>query len=807
RVKNETNDIKKVKLASIFVGQSKKAKNVKLAPLSNDSAVNTDSDNDDIDDPDLKSTDIEETNPDLKYTHKEEEDYEFNDKFNDSTGSSYCGAAFKVSVDPLFKKVLEMAPKCLDANLVAMVDQYGEQSWKEVAKHEGHILDPTKERAFPYHDLSRKKLPQTRSVIYAKTMVDQRKQEDLEQLLSNGDTEEFLEYLKIGSTGKFFTRVNDPKSVYSCSGGKFVKVLDLDKIPLDLDKDLGRTLFAFLKAAMEADDVPLPFKVFCKIFLERDGYRLGLKRVGVRLLVEIGAFTAFGAKRGNSRELCMFDPKKWKAWNDKAQEICDLVYGIWKKSCGTADLSSLDELIVFLASWQTGHADRGGISSKQSLTNTIAGRELDYKKIDTLPFPAKPEGTTVEEMFSEDFSKEKLKQGSDKCNHELKSLPPGQTAIMDQNNLCCGPGGLDKRVVNDFRYTPEANIMNGELRVYVNMKTMTMVLVMKPLGYALDSRPFVTTHRRSLRLVMADALYRFSCKVRGVPYDEEKNPLVSNYVLQLCQHGLKLGQRVPVTVAKDVVTPDTIFACRSNKLGKTPEDDPDYPVAYRNRNEINGVYDKTRKSERRADKEVYQFALNICAGFEGTISPIPSPSIVALHGTIVRILTKDGKNLSDRMPKFYRHLETKDPMLKAALVSYEESTKENEGNRNASAATNDEKDLNATMFEEIIKLCPSREKGGKGQFYVRVEAANVDTSVTEYVPEKHKGLPRFEVCYGTVHKHFSNVSKNKDRSQSKTAHFKADTPPADMKVGGDRDIDGTWKRMKVYWASGVVSTL
>ncbi|KAL3920657.1 MAG: hypothetical protein SGILL_003149, partial [Bacillariaceae sp.] len=30
RVKNETNDIKKVKLASIFVGQSKKAKNVKL---------------------------------------------------------------------------------------------------------------------------------------------------------------------------------------------------------------------------------------------------------------------------------------------------------------------------------------------------------------------------------------------------------------------------------------------------------------------------------------------------------------------------------------------------------------------------------------------------------------------------------------------------------------------------------------------------------------------------------------------------------------------------------------------------------
>jgi hypothetical protein len=379
----------------------------------------------------------------------------------------------------------------------------------------------------------------------------------------------------------------------------------------------------------------------------------------------------------------------------------------------------------------------------------------------------------------------------------IRNLKHGQTAFLDQNNLCYGGGaGLDKDLMELCYVQPELIVFGGHLRVYSHPETKYMVIVHKPWCIGLDSRNFVSSDDRIMRMIAAEAVYQFSCAItHGMEYEREKSPLLALYTVLLIHKGFHLPLKAAVRSGVDVLTDDNINAIEESNIPMTHPNNKLYPNSIYNRRIINGRYETKRSSERTDNPNIVNYyAMNICANFAGNIND--DNDLVELHLQLVAVFEMDKiLTVSDRLRNLRPKLTAVDPKLGKALYSYIESLAANEGNRDHSAATNDEKDVNASHYRAMIQLC--HYNGGSATFFARTKAVHVQWSPSAGTTQKkHNNRPAFEVCSSTIINHFAK-QQGSSSVTPKTAHFHAEQHKDLYEVTCTKHVDGEWKEMKI----------
>ncbi|KAL3923028.1 MAG: hypothetical protein SGILL_001884, partial [Bacillariaceae sp.] len=499
---------------------------------------------------------------------------------------------------------------CTDPYILQVLDFGGDMIWGVLKDDDGSFLNPESAQAYP-HRLEITDLTHGKGIVYA-VAHDDWITEDNENGLDKG-----------GQTGNPKCRFG-PKSTYATHGhaGKkdlaIYQVVNFDLLSFATDRTTLCVVWHAWKDVLAMKQIPYPYKNVIHRLAKREGYRAGADKVFARSLVENGMFRQFpNVTSGNTNEFGMFDQRVWDKWHALAATIKEKLLVIYKALMGGMDSETLalEDILVVVSSWNTGHAEAGGRSAKCTLTNLIAGMDLDYRETNTLPEPAIPGATTHAEQFSTAFSKPARERGGAQLKKDVMDLQPGQILKLDANNLCMGGRGkVDKFLVDEAGYEPELRVFSGHLRIYTHKKKKTMVIVNMPWCYALDSfnNP-EDWEGKILRMICAEGMYQFMCEITpGRVYEPKRCPLLAMYNFLFVAIGLHLGLRLGVRFAVDVLTDDRINAITESNCPLRPRGQL-YPYSENNRNRVRAGLPSTFEGKKT------DYAMNICGSFMGSI--------------------------------------------------------------------------------------------------------------------------------------------------------------------------------------------
>ena len=741
-------------------------------------------------------------------TGQNEENYDDDDVYTEEQIAQYLQSEetggvreddFENVVSSLDAKDLTMDPKCTNSDIIAIIVRTSATSMARVNEYPGLHKDPNSNNILKYHT-PREELPGRGSYEY-------------------GQYSEDGELIKLGSSGNLYWRANDPSSLYCKEEGKFVILMNLESMPMELDLQAGQDFFDMLTKMINHPNVPWAYKAFCDTILNRGGYRLGAKKIGIRLIIESGLILMY-QDMGNAREMGMFDGKKWELWNNKADEIrktlwktyaehvlgdkdatphrttsTERVVSTVSEHCTTSILT--EHQIEHLSSYPTYYcAVQQLLSVTVCILKSWTGiKDLDMTKVNVMPNPAfqgDDREPTEEEAFSDNYPAEKMKEAVENTDKRITKFSRKQKAVIvaDQCNTFVGPGGMDRkfRIVG---YDPKDYICGGEIRTYIHRKQRNMSIIHRPPGPSAESRSFAVRSRQIQRCIAMEGIQRFACDVRGVQQNKRyESPLLGGYLFHAAHDGLHLPLKVASAFAKDAVSPESVFACVENRLSKTPAD-PNYPVTKRNRDFARGYENTSVTTNRINDRFVIQRAFNLCSSFHCENENYGDESIAELFATIRSVLELGhSPDVSYRWESFHSSLDARDKPLSDALRDFDSTLKSNTGCATDSSRTLDEKERNAQIYVSIYGL------PDKTNFWVLNSVDNVVDS-DEILVTNIDDHPCYNIHYETLR---NNMSCKKDLKDTDVNSFRSPRPPPGLKMTGMRktSVCGKWKLCQVF---------
>lgn len=584
----------------------------------------------------------------------------------EASSNNVKGVKFPTIIPTPSEASVLYSPFVYDKEAKKIFDDFAQKIQGRIDKFPGSVKNPHSPRSH-HHYIPRPSDKEIRSVVYA----------------AFNDADEFS---KDGSTNQPKQRFDEK---FYPSSYKIMELMNLENLPMELDIGLGEDWFAMQQAIINEPKASPQLRALAEIMIHRHGYRMGFKRSGVRLMVE-GTLQLRDGGTGKAFEFLTHQQSVTDTCKQLAEQIKH------KSLVLTTSLTSM-----ILNSSRVGR--HGSITTIQTMIQAMMGTDEppDMSKIDTLPDPAYPNATTIEEKFSDDYDDETIQAGLTKAKTKIND-ETWTVLICDQNNkVFGGDGNIDKYVVAKG-FIPHTCVFDGILRVYVNHKTKSILIVNKPWCLCLDSRAFITMFLRTLCCICAEAVILLGAAIRG--QSPKGSALLANYLFQATIIGYHMHRLHATRVALDaVVGTDTLMTCRDNEHLPKTMDDRNYPVGTRNREIVKGK-SWVDCASKFPDPSLYYRSMNICCNVDLDPSDDDMSKLLASIKSVLSIGTHVKKDLYCRFRRFMKKLKKVDVDLHRRLFQYVSSVATRGGNRNARGATNATKDVNNEICNDICSL-------------------------------------------------------------------------------------------------------
>eukprot|EP00977_Amphora_coffeiformis_P007258 scaffold1573_cov173-Amphora_coffeaeformis.AAC.15 len=379
--------------------------------------------------------------------------------------------------------------------------------------------------------------------------------------------------VKVGSSGN--TKYRD--SIYvnekGYDPGTLRVIVPFDRMGPDLDMKLQIIYAQYMETVMKSPLITAFQRTFFECICKRGGEELGIKRVFIRKMLEIGFSRMLGYP--NIGE-CLMSDKKFKHASDGCAWITAIPSKMNIPGYGTSMVKQ-----GAIGSWEP-DMDPNNLSSK------IVAIELCVqggRRVDTLAFPADP-GV----IFDDNYSGPERAGGREVWHEEIADMEEdGGVYISDANSVIFQKDKYFRKTIHNvlekrgWVFRGQINDEGSRETVLHTYKDRAALMVVLPFCYATDSRPKVSHSkriRRSRSIAVVCNVMRVS---RGEPMLSEadiwENPINAAMALHISHRGLNQGLRTCCAFARDFLTKESVFALKQNNLPKLPTD-LWYPVSH-----------------------------------------------------------------------------------------------------------------------------------------------------------------------------------------------------------------------------------
>ena len=565
---------------------------------------------------------------------------------------------------------------------------------------------------------------------------------------------------KIGYTKNFQERFQQYQKL-GFTKSQFKVALDFDMIDDDINDSLLKLYEEAKRLLLNCKDLHPCHLHFLRALFLHGGDQLGLKVTFMLQMIESGFQLKFGLPC--PMEFLMWDEEVTELWYKVAAEIAWALYNLLPSAVREAG-QILKLLIAIISSWATGQSPER-ISSTPMINECITSVWNDILKA------LYPNATTVEEMFSNDYSATQREQG----RHLLSSLlnerfesSINSMQFVDSNNLVFGrdPNSAYKSIfemlANEF---PELSHQPGpydeEITLYVHENGQHAAIVNHPFCVANDARDFITLKHRIARGMACAALVNLARLLKGKeplnprnPEDEFQNPINGMLCSMVARLGYHTNWMRVVVFGKHSNTPRSVNAFEDSCIVKTL---PDAALTRRLRKREEALGKASTNSP---------FTINNTLEYyvRGLISRAKQGQEEALYHAIMELSKKDTelvKTVWNRWKTVVKKQFKKGSELWNTLDELREANKVRNGNPNATDKTKETAPNNDAVAELI------RNHYGKC-IWVRKNAA------TKKLESLGDGRPVFNaLTFHSLRGRFTQRKRN-----GKTAKVLADKYPS-----------------------------
>ena len=316
-------------------------------------------------------------------------------------------------------------------------------------------------------------------------------------------------------------------------------------------------------------------------YLERGGAELGLKKNIILQVVELGAKLHFGLRC--DFELLMFDTEMYDARVQSVQNAFNVLHPKLEAIYGRDKPVKVN----LVASWppalsKTLKSGEPRLFSKPVVMESIAGHSVDMEEADTVPFPAIPNATTIDEAYStkeytlahRSEGRKNMKLKVDSLNeYELLFLDSNKFLFEDRNKVYIqGSGGSTLQILVERGYQVDCVVWGHQMTLLAGEKKA--ILLHCPLCQAAPCVP-----RPMERIIQRGMLVQLSMMVAGWCQRSNRGRLnqqtfhdaiLAGYAFEHARTSLHTSWWIAAASARDVLTPESTFAMVQNDLHKRP---------------------------------------------------------------------------------------------------------------------------------------------------------------------------------------------------------------------------------------------
>ena len=289
-----------------------------------------------------------------------------------------------------------------------------------------------------------------------------------------------------------------------------------DHLDEDVHNDIQQIIFRWLSTQIvDNPNLPNPQREFFGMVVKRGAGYLGLYRAICLQVCEVGLQNRYGFSC--PMEGFMFNQS---IWNDRVEMVISISKNILSTiSCGATTTPRFSDFFA-IASWKPGMNDRK-LSMKIILTEAIVGKD---SWMDPLPDPVFPNATTTEEIYCCDYSEEEKEKGRKRFFETMKRVEKEQIFLLaDKNASVLFPDQSELK--NRLRKPPYSlkvlgTYFDGDLIIFINHLSGSIVAFHSPLSIAGDSQQFITNRQRVSRGLLSAVLSEVVAKLKGVSSNE-----------------------------------------------------------------------------------------------------------------------------------------------------------------------------------------------------------------------------------------------------------------------------------------------